>query len=103
MGQRGVDGRATAVVLVDSTHVETHSVDLSRCWEAWRAIQGAEGRLHTFGELAQEADVSVVTVRRFMRGRAHLSLKSGRRILNALKLDLDEVATTLTPALQPAC
>jgi hypothetical protein len=103
MGQRGAREQASSVVLVDSTHVETHRVDLSRCWAAWRAIQGAEGRLHTFHELAAASDVSVVTARRFMTGRRHVSLRSGRRILGTLNLELGEVGTSLTPDLVPAC
>jgi hypothetical protein len=102
MGQRGTSER-TIVVLVDSTHVETHRVDLSRCWDAWRAIQGAEGRLHTYGELAAAANVSNGTVRRFMRGSRPVSLRSGRRILEALNVEFGQVATPMTPALQPAC
>lgn len=101
MGQWGAGG-PEIVVLVDSTHVETHRVDLSRCWAAWRAIQGAEGRLHTYGELAAAANVSNGTVRRFMRGSRLVSLRSGRRILEALNLEFDQVATPMTPSLQPA-
>jgi hypothetical protein len=103
MSQRGEKLRRTSVVLVDSTHVETHRVDLDQCWARWRAIQGEEGRLHTLGELAAAASVSMETIGRFMHGRGRVSLRSGRRILTALQLEFDLVARPIEPALHTAC
>jgi transcriptional regulator with XRE-family HTH domain len=79
-------------LLVDTTGAETHRVDLSACWRAWRTIQGNQGRLYTRRDLAQAAEVSLETVARFMHGRGRVSIRSARRIIEALGLSFETVA-----------
>jgi hypothetical protein len=88
-------GTESWALLVDATGAETHRVDLSMCGRAWLTSQGKQGRLHTLRELAQAAGVSKETMGRFMHGRGRVSIRSGRRITEALGLSFETAADLL--------
>ncbi len=94
MARRHAERPARATLMRNG--VPTHTVDLEACWQALIRcqIEDDQGRYDSHGSLAAIAGTSRQSVSSFFAG-GRISLAIGRRIISALRLDFDRVATAL--------
>jgi hypothetical protein len=91
MARQGFDGPDNGLV-IDSRGYHTHDVDLRACRQALRRRQTEEAGLDTMAGLARRSETSRSSVSRFWAG-GPLTLSLTRRIVTALGIELEEVAS----------
>lgn len=85
-----------ASVTLTFNGIPAYRVELGPCWRALLDQRGGE-RMASFGALAAKAGVGRSTVSEFFLGRRRKSIDVGHRIVAALGVDFDEVASPIEP------